>query len=60
MAFTARDYSTGKILNDPSIVEWKVNILEGDTTGDKIVQTIGTHLCTDEDYSKFWPSSKAT
>ena len=60
IAFAVRDYRSNTYKNDPAYVTWRVDVFEGDGSTDQIVQTVDTHLCNDEDWSKFYPPSKSS
>ena len=52
-----RDGNTGEVKDDEKHVEWYGAIFENDGTKETLMQKIGVHKCTNEDYAKFSPTA---
>jgi hypothetical protein len=58
MAFAVRDYGTINYKADVKYVKWSAIVIAGDGSTEKTLHTLGTHICTIEDWKKFNKPSK--
>ena len=53
-AFGVRDINTNEFKHDPSMVQFKGFVFEGNGSFDKIVHEIGVHSCTQDDLKRLY------
>jgi hypothetical protein len=59
-AFEVTDFYSGETKDDPSLVEWKAQIIESTGLPESEVRyPIGVHKCEDEDWDSFYPASRS-
>ena len=55
MAFAMRNYNTGEILHNHTMIEYEVHVYTGDGKGtDTIEHQVGVHVCNETDYANFY------
>ena len=58
MAFAMRNYNTGEILHNHTMIEYEVHVYLGNgNVTDNIEQEVGVHVCNATDYANFYGPS---
>jgi hypothetical protein len=62
MAFAMRNYNTGEILHNHTMVNYEVHVYYGHgNNSDTVEHEVGVHVCNDTDYDRFYgPSATYT
>lgn len=57
-AFTAENYMTGEMRDDPRYVKWIIRIFGKEEGTPPYERVLDYHKCTDDEYKQFYPVSK--